>query len=105
VVDDYDLVVTPSGNPLAPLADLLAQARDIGLHVVLARRVGGLQRALYEPFLQRLKDLSTPGLILSGSRDEGPVIGPYRASEQPPGRGLLVGRTLRVQLVQVARPE
>jgi len=34
VVDDYDLVVTPSGNPLLALLDVLPQSRDIGLHVV-----------------------------------------------------------------------
>ena len=44
VVDDYDLVVTPSGNPLQPLFNLLAQGRDVGLHVVLARRVLGARR-------------------------------------------------------------
>ncbi|MGH2787372.1 MAG: type VII secretion protein EccCa [Actinomycetota bacterium] len=60
VIDDYDLVITPSGNPLAPLVELLPQARDIGFHVVLARRVGGVSRAFFEPFLQRLKDLGTP---------------------------------------------
>ncbi|HEX5495460.1 MAG TPA: type VII secretion protein EccCa, partial [Mycobacteriales bacterium] len=41
IVDDYDLVATPSSNPLAPLAELLPQARDIGLHVILARSAGG----------------------------------------------------------------
>ena len=33
VVDDYDLVATSSGNPLLPLADLLVQGRDLGLHL------------------------------------------------------------------------
>src|SRR5438309_3921240 len=35
VVDDYDLVAAHSGNPLLPLLPLLAQARDVGLHVIL----------------------------------------------------------------------
>ncbi|MGH3342642.1 MAG: type VII secretion protein EccCb [Carbonactinosporaceae bacterium] len=102
VVDDHDLVVTPTSNPLGPLVDLLAQARDIGLHLILARRVGGAGRAAFEPVIQRLKELATPGVILSGDRAEGAVLGPYRASEQPPGRGLFVSRNARVQLIQVA---
>ncbi|MGH3328609.1 MAG: type VII secretion protein EccCb [Streptomycetales bacterium] len=102
VVDDHDLVVTPTSNPLGPLVDLLAQSRDIGLHLILARRVGGAGRAAFEPVIQRLKELATPGIILSGDRAEGAILGPYRASEQPPGRGLFVSRNARVQLIQVA---
>ncbi|NHC44040.1 type VII secretion protein EccCa [Motilibacter aurantiacus] len=102
VVDDYDLVVTPSENPLAPLAPLVPQARDIGLHVVLARRSGGAGRALFEPVLQRLRETGTPGVVLSGSRDEGVLLGDVRPSPQPPGRGTLVDRRVGPQLVQVA---
>jgi S-DNA-T family DNA segregation ATPase FtsK/SpoIIIE len=100
VVDDYDLVVTPGGNPLAPLLDLLAQGRDVGVHLVLARRVGGASRALYEPVLQRVKELGSPGLILSGDPDEGPLLGPHRALPRVPGRGLLVRRQHRSVLLQ-----
>ena len=53
------------------LQPLLAQARDIGLHVVVARRSGGASRALYEPVIQSMRDLAMPGLLLSGSPDEG----------------------------------
>ena len=49
VVDDYDLVATQQSSPVQALQPLMAQARDIGLHVVVARRVGGASRALYEP--------------------------------------------------------
>ena len=40
MVDDYDLVAAGMENPLAPLVEYLAQARDVGLHVLLARRTG-----------------------------------------------------------------
>ena len=100
VVDDYDLVVTPSGNPLTPLLDLLAQGRDIGFHLLLARRVGGASRALFEPVLQRVKELGSPGLILSGDPDEGPLLGPHRAMPRVPGRALLVRRQHRSVLLQ-----
>jgi S-DNA-T family DNA segregation ATPase FtsK/SpoIIIE len=100
VVDDYDLVAAPSGNPLLALLDFLAQGRDVGVHLVLARRVGGAARALYEPVLQRVKELGSPGIILSGDPEEGPLLGPYRAMPRVPGRGLLVRRQHRSVLLQ-----
>jgi S-DNA-T family DNA segregation ATPase FtsK/SpoIIIE len=105
VVDDYDLVAgsPPTPNPLASLLDLLPQAADVGLHVILARRTSGMVRAGAEPFLSRLREAGT-GLILSGDRAEGPLLGPTRAAEQPPGRGLLVRPRQPVELVQVAVP-
>jgi S-DNA-T family DNA segregation ATPase FtsK/SpoIIIE len=102
LVDDYDLVAAGPANPVAPLLDHLAQARDVGLHLVLARRSGGAARALYEPVVQRLRELSTPGLVLSGDPDEGALLGPARPRPMPPGRGFLVTRKEGVRLVQLA---
>ncbi len=102
VVDDYDLMVTASGSPLAPLVPLLAQAKDVGLHVLVARRSGGAGRAILEQVLLRLRELGSPGLLLSGDAQEGALLGAYRAAHQPPGRGLLVRRHERPSLVQVA---
>ncbi|MDP8976862.1 MAG: FtsK/SpoIIIE domain-containing protein, partial [Actinomycetota bacterium] len=101
VVDDYDLVATVGGNPLAPLVEFLAQGRDLGFHLVLSRRVAGAQRGLFEPVLQRVKELGSSGLILSGDRGEGPLLGGSRATALPPGRGLLVRRREQPVLVQV----
>jgi S-DNA-T family DNA segregation ATPase FtsK/SpoIIIE len=101
LVDDYDLVANQSGNPLAPLAQFLPQARDIGLHLVIVRRVGGASRAMFEPVLQRLRDLATPGIQLSGPRDEGALIGDVKPSPQPPGRGYLITRRSGAALVQL----
>ena len=61
LVDDYDLVATQQSSPVAALQPLLAQARDVGLHVTVARRSGGASRALYEPVIQSLRDLAMPG--------------------------------------------
>jgi S-DNA-T family DNA segregation ATPase FtsK/SpoIIIE len=102
VVDDYDLVISPTGNPLLPLVDFVALGRDLGFHLVLARRVSGSARAAFEPLMARLHEVGTPGIILSGDRQEGSVIGAHRASEQPPGRGLLVHRRRTPVLVQTA---
>lgn len=101
-VDDYDLVATPSSNPLLPLVPLLAQAKDVGLHVLVARRTGGASRGILEPLLLRLRELGSPGLLLSGDPQEGAIIGSSRSGAQPPGRGILVRRHERPSLVQVA---
>lgn len=101
LVDDYDLVASPSGNPLAPLIDVLPQARDVGVHMVIVRRTGGAGRALFEPVLSRIRDLEPLTLILSGNRDEGALVGSVRPAPQPPGRGTLVSRD-GIRLVQLA---
>ena len=105
VVDDYDLVATALGSPVQSLQPLLAQARDVGLHLVVARRAGGASRALYEPVLQSMRDLATPGVLLSGSPDEGPLLGSVRPVAAPPGRGRLVTRDRGVEVVQIAWAE
>ncbi|MEV0363074.1 type VII secretion protein EccCb [Nocardia fusca] len=103
VVDDYDLVVTSGDNPLAPLLEYLPQARDVGMHLIVARRIGGVARALYDPILGALKNLAVETLIMSGSRDEGIVMGDVRPAKLPPGRGILVSRTREQEIVQTAQ--
>jgi S-DNA-T family DNA segregation ATPase FtsK/SpoIIIE len=102
LVDDYDLVSAGSLNPLAPLLDYLAQARDVGLHLILVRRSGGASRSLYESFLMRLRELGSPGIVLSGDRDEGVLLGNVRPQQLPPGRGWLVTRREGARLIQLA---
>ncbi|PWR10824.1 type VII secretion protein EccCb [Micromonospora acroterricola] len=102
LVDDYDLVASGGNNPLSALHELLPQARDIGLHLIVTRRVGGIARALYEPILQRLRELETPVLLMSGNREEGAIAGNLRPSPQPPGRGVLVRRRDGQQVIQTA---
>ena len=102
LVDDYDLVSTQQGSPLQPLVPLLAQARDIGLHLVVTRRSGGASRALFEPVIQSLRDLAMPGLLLPGSPDEGPLIGTTKPQPGPAGRGRLVTRDRGVEVLQTA---
>ena len=102
LVDDYDLVATTSGNPLAAVLDMLPHSRDVGLHVILARASGGAGRAVFEPVLQRLRELGSPGVLLSGSKDEGALLGNVTAQPMPHGRGNLVHRGQPPRLVQVA---
>ena len=102
VVDDYDLVATQQSSPVQALQPLMAQARDTGLHVVVARRVGGASRASYEPVLQSMRDLAMPGVLLSGPRDEGALIGNLRPQPAPPGRARVVTRDKGIEVAQLA---
>ncbi len=52
-----------------------------------------------------LRDLAMPGLLLSGSPDEGPLIGNLRPIPAPPGRGRLATRDRGVDVVQTAWTE
>jgi len=102
IVDDYDLVATQGGNPLAPLAEFLPMARDLGFHMIISRASGGASRALFEPMIQRMREARQPGLLLSGDRDEGQLIGSIRPSRLPAGRGTLVSRKHGSILMQTA---
>lgn len=100
VVDDYDLVATAAGSPLAPLAEYLPFARDTGVRFVVARSSAGASRSMYETFMQRVKELGAQGVVLSGDPAEGDLVGPVRGRPMPPGRGYFAGRRGRHPLVQ-----
>ncbi|WP_329788877.1 type VII secretion protein EccCa [Lentzea sp. DG1S-22] len=103
VVDDYDLVAPQGGaNPMQPLAEFIPQAKDVGLHVVVVRRMGGASRALYDPIIGKLKEIAAPIFIGSGSKEEGSIVGNLKPSPQPPGRGTLVTRKHGQQRMQFA---
>lgn len=100
VVDDYDLVAGATGNPLTPLADFLPHAKDLGLHVIVARRSGGAARAMFDPVLARLRDMGCSGVMMSAAPDEGVIFGGIRPGPLPPGRARLSVRGRRDELVQ-----
>jgi S-DNA-T family DNA segregation ATPase FtsK/SpoIIIE len=104
LVDDYDLVAPGGGpvNPLLPLVEFLPQAKDVGLHVVVARRSGGAGRAMFDPVLGRLRELAAPGLVMNGSPDEGALVGTVKPAPEPPGRGTLVDRRRGARRLQLA---
>ncbi|OBK52052.1 type VII secretion protein EccCb [Mycobacterium sp. 1081908.1] len=102
VVDDYDLVANAGGNPLDAVVEYLPYAMDLGLHLVVARRSGGAERALFEPLLAGLRDFGCMTLMMSRRPDEGAPWGSGRPVRLPPGRGVLITRPGDEQLVQVA---
>ncbi|WP_369238201.1 type VII secretion protein EccCb [Streptomyces sp. R21] len=102
LVDDYDILTTAGQQPLAPFLPHISSAQDIGLHFVVARRVAGASRALYDPFLTTLRETGTTALLMTGDRTEGQLFPGLYASPQPPGRGTLVRRGRHHQLIQTA---
>ncbi|MCZ4507873.1 type VII secretion protein EccCa [Streptomyces sp. ActVer] len=102
LVDDYDTLTTAGQQPLAPFLPYVSSAQDIGLHFVIARRVAGSSRALYEPLLTTLRETGTTALVMTGDRTEGQLFPGLYASAQPPGRGTLVRRGRHHQLIQTA---
>lgn len=88
---------------MQPLLDFIAQGREIGFHIVLTRRSGGVSRALQtDPLVSQLRELGASGLLLSGDPREGVLLGGRRGAELPPGRGFLVRRQGGQGLVQIA---
>ncbi|MEU0678178.1 type VII secretion protein EccCa [Streptomyces sp. NPDC006172] len=101
VVDDYDLVATSSGNPLAGLTEMLPFSRDVGVRFIIARSTAGAGRAGYEGFMQRIKELGAQGVVLAGDPSEGDLLGGVRPRPMPAGRGIFVSRRRGKPLVQV----
>ncbi|MEU3964512.1 type VII secretion protein EccCa [Streptomyces buecherae] len=101
LIDDYELVSTSSGNPLAVLTENLPFARDVGIRFIIARNSAGASRSSFEPFMQRVKELGAQGVVLSGDRGEGEVLGNIRPRALPPGRGVFVSRRRGTPLVQL----
>jgi S-DNA-T family DNA segregation ATPase FtsK/SpoIIIE len=100
LVDDYDLLVSSrmGGGPLETLVDMLPQASDVGLHVVLARAAAGSTRSSMDSVIRRLQESNTPDMVLSCPPNEMPLLNGMRPRQFPPGRGLLVTRRLATQL-------
>jgi S-DNA-T family DNA segregation ATPase FtsK/SpoIIIE len=86
------------GGPLNALIDLLPQAADIGLHVVLARSAAGSGRLSMDAVVRRLQESNTPDLALSCPPNEMPLLNGMRPRQFPPGRGLVVTRRSATQL-------
>lgn len=101
VVDDHDLVAAGTGNPLTPLLEYLPHAGDLGLHLIVACRSGGVTRSMYEPLRTALTDLGAMTLMMSGVAPDGPLSS-VRPEPLPPGRGTLITRADGERLIQVA---
>lgn len=102
IVDDYDLVATSSGNPLLGLLELLPYGRDIGLHMVVARRCTGFSRTSFEPIMSRIRELHPTVFVMNGSPEEGAIAGGRKARSLPAGRADVINSQGQHQVVQLA---
>ncbi|WP_433325768.1 type VII secretion protein EccCa [Spirillospora sp. CA-294931] len=105
LADDYDLLTTAGQQPLAPFVPFVPSGRDIGLHFVVARRVAGASRGLYDPLVQSMRETGSAALVMSGDRSEGQLFPRIYADTLPPGRGLYIRRGESPSLIQTALVE
>nr|WP_308455439.1 type VII secretion protein EccCa [Streptomyces sp. SM14] len=103
LIDDYDILATANQRPLQHFVPFIPSAPDIGLHFVVTRRVAGVSRAFYEPFLQSLKENGSSALLMTGDRQEGQLYPKLYPRAEPPGRGTLIRRGAPYRLVQTGR--
>ncbi|MFD2419608.1 type VII secretion protein EccCa [Amycolatopsis pigmentata] len=101
IIDDFELAEqSGSAGPLQPLLPILAQAADVGVHVIIARGTAGAGRSLSNPAIRRMWELGTPALMLSCPKTEGAFLGNVKPRVLPPGRAQFINRRRSVRLVQ-----
>lgn len=90
IVDDIEQVLR-NGDPFLPIIEMLPQGRDLGFHFIAAHRTNGVGRAQFgNNVIAELTRSNAPGILMSGPKEEGAVLGGLKPSPQPPGRGYLV---------------
>jgi S-DNA-T family DNA segregation ATPase FtsK/SpoIIIE len=102
LIDDYDVLNAAGTRPLAALVPFVSAGRDVGVHVVMTRRVLGAARGLHEPFTATVRESGGVALMMSGDRAEGQLFPGVRPSVLPPGRGLLIRHGDPVRTIQTA---
>lgn len=100
-IDDAELVPDAA---LHPLLALIPHAKDIGLHLIVARKAGGIGRALYSGLMAAVKDTQPAVVLLDADKDEGAIFG-VKPSPQPAGRGHLIRKAVNCGLIRLAQPE
>ncbi|MGB7448192.1 MAG: type VII secretion protein EccCa [Ornithinimicrobium sp.] len=102
MADDYEAMTAGGVSPLHPLIPYLPIAREIGLHLFLARRAQGAARGLLEPSLAAVRESDATALLFSADPAEGPLVGSVSPARLPQGRALLVRPGRQVRTVQTA---
>ncbi|WP_412523821.1 FtsK/SpoIIIE domain-containing protein [Corynebacterium sp. SFY-M4] len=100
LIDDYDLL-TISPSVMSGFISVFPHARDIGVHIVVARRASGMMRAAHDPLLAGMRAINGVVALLSADKDDGPLFGvPLRPAL--PGRAHIVvnGATSEIHLAR-----
>ncbi|TXI48145.1 MAG: type VII secretion protein EccC, partial [Mycolicibacter arupensis] len=114
IIDDVDAIPdTPalSGpyagqRPWSTLIELLSQASDLGLRVIVTGRATGSGHALMtNPLLRRLNDLQATTLMLSGNPADSGKIRGQRFARLPAGRAILLTDNDEPTYLQLVNPQ
>jgi S-DNA-T family DNA segregation ATPase FtsK/SpoIIIE len=106
VIDDYDVLTAGSASPLADLAPYVSMAHEIGLHVIMTRKVAGAARGLFDTFNAAVRESGASTFLMDGDRTEGALVNGIRPRHFPPGRGMFVqGGRAPVTVQAVFDPE
>ena len=100
LIDDYDALGSGAG-PFQALMPFIPMGNEIGLSVVLTRRMTGAGRAMYDPLVNSMRDSGATGFMLSGDRAEGMLLGNQRPRALPVGRAMLLRPGQPVRTVQI----
>ena len=100
LIDDYDALGSGAG-PFQALMPFIPMGNEIGLSVVLTRRMTGAGRAMYDPLVNTMRDSGATGFMLSGDRSEGMLLGNQRPRTLPIGRTMLLRSGQPVRTVQI----
>ncbi|BCP14024.1 type VII secretion protein EccCb [Mycobacterium paraintracellulare] len=95
--------VPGTGYPLGSLTPYITRGREVGLHLVVSRRIAQWGRTQTNPMVGEMVKAKSPAIVMDGDPGEGPIIGDTKARPAPPGRGLYVTDRV-VAPVQVALP-
>lgn len=102
LIDDYDVLAASGNQPLGEFVSYLPSGRDLGLHVVMTRRVLGASRGLFEPFALGVRESGCLALLMSGDRSEGQLFAGVRPTNMPAGRAQHIRAGEQTRIVQTA---
>jgi len=88
---------------ISALTPYIARGREVGLHLVVSRRIAQWGRTMANPMVGEMVKVKSPAIVMDGDPGEGPIIGDTKARPAEPGRGLYVTDRV-VAPVQVALP-
>ncbi len=100
LIDDYDALGSGAG-PFKGLLPFIPMGAEIGLSVVVVRRITGAGRAMYDPLITTVRDSGATGLMFSGDPAEGMLLGNRRPRDLPIGRAQLLRTGSPIMTVQV----
>lgn len=102
VLDDYDVLTSGGTSPLAAIAPFISMASEIGLHVIMTRKVAGASRGMFESVTAAVRESGAATFLMDGDRTEGALVNGIRARHFPPGRGLFIQGGRAPKTVQAA---